>query len=89
MERAEDLFQAYGIAFDPRVLAAYRLPLLRRFGLQLATIGELSVGPEERHRLTAAALAEAHAHFASGGKAELPRPSEKLVNIRKPRGPEL
>jgi hypothetical protein len=89
MERAEDLFHAYGVDFDPRVLAVYRLPLLRRFGLQVTKLTELPVGPEERRRLMAASLAEAHAHFAQGGKAEIQRPSGPLVTIRtKPRRPE-
>jgi hypothetical protein len=70
-------------------LAVYRLPLLRRFGIQVAKMADLPVSPEERRRLMAAGLAEAHSYFARGGKPDPPRASATLVNIRtRPRNPE-
>jgi hypothetical protein len=91
MERAEDLFQAYGVTFDPQVLAVHRLRILRRFGRTLAALSSAHAdradAEDERLRL-AEALAEAHAYFAAGGTAELV-PSlhggAPLVQIR--RGP--
>ena len=92
MERAEDLFHAYGVAFDPRVLAVHRLGILRRFGRNLAAWEATRSGDRvdrvgERLAL-AEALTEAHAYFASGGPAELV-PSlhggAPLVQIRRAR----
>ena len=75
MERAEDLFHAYGVAFNPQVLAVHRFHILRRFGRTLAARGAARVGAhldEDGERLALAeALAEAHAYFAAGGPAEL------------------
>ncbi len=75
MERAEDLFRAYGVAFDPHVLAVHRLHILRRFGRTLVASSSARASGHtdaaaERLAL-AEALAEAHAYFAAGGVAEL------------------
>jgi hypothetical protein len=93
MERAEDLFDAFGVTFDPQVLAAYRLHILRRFGRTLeAQAGIRAVDQPDRDgdRLAVSeALAEAHAYFAAGGTAALV-PSRHggapLVQIRRAPG---
>ncbi len=82
MERAEDLFLAYGVQFDPRVLSVHRLAILRRFGLRLARMGTTPENADQRRRLLVEALAEAHAFFADGGKQERPVPREKLITLR-------
>jgi hypothetical protein len=92
MERAEDLFHDYGVAFDPQVLAVHRLRILRRFGRNLAaweaTRSGGQVDPVGERLALAEALAEAHAYFAGGGTAELV-PSlhggTPLVQIRRAR----
>jgi hypothetical protein len=93
MERAEDLFLAYGVAVNPQVLAIHRLHILRRFGRTLAARDAARVGgqsDEDGERLALAeALAEAHAYFAAGGTAEIV-PSRHggtpLVQIRRAPG---
>jgi len=97
MERAEDLFLACGVAFDPHVLAVHRLHILRRFGRTLARRAEGHSGVALGRvvdRLAVAetlaeALAEAYAHFAAGGEPDvlLGRPKgENLVQIRRQSG---
>ncbi len=82
MERAEDLFLAYGVPFDPRILSIHRLAILRRFGLRLARIGTSLEDADQRRRVLAEALTEAHDFFAKGGRAERLAPREKLVTLR-------
>jgi hypothetical protein len=82
MERAEDLFLAYGVPFDPRILSIHRLAILRRFGLRLAHMGTTPEDADQRRRLLAEALAEAHDFFANGGRQERPVPREKLITLR-------
>jgi|WetSurMetagenome_2_1015567.scaffolds.fasta_scaffold1116166_2 hypothetical protein len=82
METAEDLFVAYGVPFDARVLTIHRLAILRRFGLRLARIGTSLEDADQRRRVVVEALAEAHAFFANGGRQERPAPRENLVTLR-------
>lgn len=82
MECAEDLFAAYGVPFDPRVLAIHRLAILRRFGLRLGRLGTSPGDADQRRRVLAEALAEAHDFFANGGRQERPVPRDKLVTLR-------
>jgi hypothetical protein len=82
VESAEDFFAAYGVQFDPRVLAIHRLAILRRFGLRLARIGTSLEDADQRRRMLAEALCEAHDFFAKGGTEERAAPREKLVTLR-------
>ncbi len=61
-EEAEDFFAALGVPFDAAVLAAHRLPILRRFGELLVDIVDRHPGADDatlRH-LARAALQEAY-----------------------------
>jgi nitrogenase-stabilizing/protective protein len=46
-EEAEDFFDALGVPYDPKVLAAHRLPILRRFGDALVAISDRHPGERE------------------------------------------
>ncbi len=46
-EEAEDFFEALGVPYDPKVLAAHRLPILRRFGDALVAISDRHPGERE------------------------------------------
>lgn len=46
-EEAEDFFQALGVAYEPRILDAHRLPILRRFGDALLEISDRNPGERE------------------------------------------
>jgi hypothetical protein len=63
---AEDFFEALGVAWDPRVLAAHRLQVMKLYGLAAASW--LRANPEAdegaRRRAMARALREAHGAFA-------------------------
>lgn len=63
---AEDFFEALGVPFDPRVLAAHRLQVMKLFGLALEAWRGVNPGADARARRAAAAgaLREAHQAFA-------------------------
>ncbi len=67
-EEAEDYFGALGVAFEPRVLAAHRLPLLRRFGELLVEIADGQPGADEAslRALARAALQETYGAARAG-----------------------
>ena len=67
LARAEEFFEVLGVAYDPRVVAVYRLRLLKRFGLEVAAIDAQEPRPTapERLRLCAEALRRAHDQFAA------------------------
>jgi nitrogenase-stabilizing/protective protein len=68
---AEELFEALGVPFDPRVLASARLHVLRRFGLARAPIdADPAIDAADRLRRYAEALADAHALFTRMTPAE-------------------
>jgi hypothetical protein len=46
-EEAEDFFEALKVPFEPSVLAAHRLPILRRFGDALVAISDRHPGERE------------------------------------------
>ncbi len=66
LSEAEELFQALGVAYDPKVLDAHRLHVMKVFGLAaeawLAANG--GAGLTERRRSIASALRQAHDVFA-------------------------
>jgi nitrogenase-stabilizing/protective protein len=66
LDRAEDFFAFLEVPFDPRVVAVYRLRLLRRFGLEKAEIDRAhrNASEPELLRLYAQALRGAHDQFA-------------------------
>jgi hypothetical protein len=61
-DEAEDFFAALDVPFDPRVLDAHRLPILRRFGEALVVISDRHPGEGEDilRGLVRAALREAY-----------------------------
>ncbi|HET9596472.1 MAG TPA: nitrogenase-stabilizing/protective protein NifW [Anaeromyxobacteraceae bacterium] len=66
IERAEQYFDFFGVAYEPRVLAVYRLRLLKRFGMELAEADAAHPGADrgEQLLLYAAALRRVHDEFA-------------------------
>jgi nitrogenase-stabilizing/protective protein len=66
IECAEQYFDFFALEFDPRVLAVYRLRLLKRFGMEKAEIDSQRPEPDlaERLVLYAQALRRAHDQFA-------------------------
>jgi hypothetical protein len=81
---AEDFFEALEVPFDPRVLEAHRLLILRRFSLAVAALERARPrpqGPEVRRALREA-LREAHELAA--GRADVPLtvgPGARLVQL--------
>ncbi len=65
---AEDFFEALGVPFEPHVLSAHRLQVMKVFGLALqAWQGENPEADAAARRAAAAgALREAHLAFADG-----------------------
>ncbi len=61
-EEAEDYFAALDVAFDPPVLSAHRIPILRRFGDLLVEISDRNPGADDGtlRSLARAALQEAY-----------------------------
>lgn len=81
LAEAEDYFDFFALAYDPAVLAAYRLHVLRRFALEMELIDrQHPVAPEaERLALYRAALARAHDLFTRSTPRE-----EKLFRVHAP-----
>jgi nitrogenase-stabilizing/protective protein len=71
LSEAEEFFDALGVAYDPRVLDAHRLHVLKVFGLALASWLAVNRGADEAARRAAAAraLREAHGVFAEEARA--------------------
>ncbi len=61
-EEAEDYFAALDVAFEPPVLTAHRIPILRRFGEMLVDVVDRHPGADEAtlRNLARAALQEAY-----------------------------
>jgi nitrogenase-stabilizing/protective protein len=66
IQRAEQYFDFFDVTYDPRVLAVYRLRVLKRFGMEIARIDaeHPHADTAERILLYAAALRGAHDQFA-------------------------
>jgi hypothetical protein len=66
LSEAEDFFDALGVRYEPRVLAAHRLHVMKLYGLALESW--LAANPDAdaaaRRRAIARALREAHDAFA-------------------------
>jgi hypothetical protein len=64
---AEDFFEALGVRFEPRVLAAHRLHVMKVFGLALESWLAANPGADAaaRRQGMVRALREAHAVFAA------------------------
>lgn len=63
---AEDFFAALGVPYDPRVLEAHRLHVLKIYGLAVESwlAANPDADPAARRRAMARALREAHDAFA-------------------------
>lgn len=74
IERAEHCFELLGVEHDPRVLAVYRLRLLKRFGMEIAEIEVRRAPADEadRRRLYAEALRRVHQEFSRRAASEAP-----------------
>lgn len=80
LREAEEYFEFLDVACDPAILAANRLSLLRRFGLELAGVARREDDPEERVlERYAHALARAHASFEGRPASE-----QKLFALGRP-----
>jgi len=86
----EVLFEHFGVAYDPQVLAVHRLHILRRFGLMLAAAADASPSRDATGRPGAAEiLASAYAQCAAGtaGRAAVfPGLRGRLVTLRRKSG---
>lgn len=51
LERAEELLEFFGIAFDPVLLAPRRVRLLKRYGMSVAMIDRITAPLTEAERL--------------------------------------
>jgi hypothetical protein len=69
IESAEELFALLDVAIDPAVLAVHRIAILKRFGLEVATLERRRppLSESERRPLYAAALDRTYALYARGG----------------------
>jgi hypothetical protein len=71
LSEAEEFFEALGVRYEPAVLAAHRLHVLKIFGL--AVDAWLAANPEadaaQRRRAMASALREAHGAFVDEAPA--------------------
>jgi nitrogenase-stabilizing/protective protein len=76
IERAEHCFELLGVEHDPRVLAVYRLRLLKRFGMEIAEIEERRAPADEteRRHLYAEALRRIHEEFTHRAASDAPPP---------------
>jgi hypothetical protein len=89
LSEAEEFFGALGVAFEPRVLDAHRLHIMKGFGLALAAW--LEANPEatesERWQAAAGALRAAHDVWAEGSPERKRRNpfAPGLVQLGRPR----
>jgi hypothetical protein len=88
IERLEDIFETLGVEFDPRVLDAHRMRILRRFGQELTKVDELCPRPNEEQvrTLYATALSTIYEQCRRGMRE--PEPvfrgvSQQLVQLRR------
>ena len=81
IERAEHCFELLGVEHDPRVLAVYRLRLLKRFGMEIAEIEERRAPADEadRRRLYAEALRRVHQEFMRRAVSDAPPPAPDVA----------
>jgi Nitrogen fixation protein NifW. len=77
LSSAEDFFTHFGVAYEPRVLAACRLHILKRFHDYLGEVAGLdSLAPDAQRSLCRERLERAYADFLSGpalGQDAFPR----------------
>jgi nitrogenase-stabilizing/protective protein len=89
LSTAEDFFEALQVPYEPRVLEAHRLQILKVFGLALAAWVRANLDADARDRRDAAAraLKEAHDVFAEEIRGEERRNpfAPGLVRLRRPR----
>jgi nitrogenase-stabilizing/protective protein len=90
LSEAEEFFEALAVPFEPVVLAAHRLRIVKLFGLALSSWLAVNpeAGPAERRAAAAGALREAHDAFADDQDDLRWRPNPfapGLVQLRRPR----
>jgi nitrogenase-stabilizing/protective protein len=89
LSEAEEFFEALGVPYDPRVLDAHRLHVMKAFGLAFASWLSVNPGTDAGARRTAAAraLREAYGVFAEAARApERRNPfAPGLVQLGRPR----
>ncbi|HEX9050910.1 MAG TPA: nitrogenase-stabilizing/protective protein NifW [Anaeromyxobacter sp.] len=85
LAEAEDFFEALGVAYDPRVLDAHRLQVVKTFGLAVESWLEShpDAGAGERRAALARALRAAHAAFAEEGPPARNPFAPGLVRLRR------
>jgi hypothetical protein len=68
IDGAEELFELLDVSFDPAVLAVHRVPILKRFGMELSALERRDPPLVESERLVlyAAALHRTHEIYARG-----------------------
>lgn len=81
LDHAEQYFDLLGVEFDARVVAVYRLRLLKRFGMEIAEIEARRPPADdaERRCVYAEALRAAHDAFARRAESEAPPPPADLA----------
>jgi hypothetical protein len=69
IDTAEDLFELLEVSFDPAVLVAHRVQVLKRFGMELNVVERRDppLSQAERRQVYAAALQRTHDLYARGG----------------------
>lgn len=87
LAEAEEYFEALGVPFEPGVLAAHRLQVLKLFGMALSAWLDANpaAAPAARRAAAARALREAHGAFAGGAPAGANPFAPGLVQLRRPR----
>ncbi len=74
VEQAEDFFEALGVSYDRRVVAAHRTQILRLFGKALTALEATApfLGEEGMRATLRGALRDAHDAVAAGARAPSP-----------------
>jgi len=85
VERAEDFFEALGVAYDRRVLSAHRTQILRLFGKAVTALEATApfLGEEGMRATLRGALRDAHDAVAAGARAPSPERGAQVVVLRR------
>lgn len=85
LSEAEDFFEALDVPYEPRVLAAHRLHVMKVYGLavQAWLAANPAAGAAARRAAMARALREAHAAFADEAAPRRNPYAPGLVTLRR------